>query len=242
MSMPATSSAALPIAYVVLRILIVLNWLFGAAILALLVVMPERAMDHGRLQALSFARGRPADHGPARDRGGRPRHDPAELRPSSNGCSRSSRRFARATRSSPRTRPVCRRSPGPCSRCSFSASSSARSPRPFRLRRIRSISMPDFRSTAGSPSCSRSCWPACSRKARTCAKTSKGRCDDGDHRQARRPTARSADDADRARGSGRNHAGQPLDPQDRQGARDPLLDARCDLRGALVPAWRHSPV
>ena len=25
-------------------------------------------------------------------------------------------------------------------------------------------------------------------------------------------------------------------------ARDPLLDARCDLRGALVPAWRHSPV
>ena len=37
-------------------------------------------------------------------------------------------------------------------------------------------------------------------------------------------------------------AGQPLDPQDRQGARDPLLDARCDLRGALVPAGRHAPV
>jgi hypothetical protein len=34
-------SAALPIAYVVLRILIVLNWLFGAAILALLVAMPN---------------------------------------------------------------------------------------------------------------------------------------------------------------------------------------------------------
>jgi hypothetical protein len=34
-------SAALPIAYVVLRILIVLNWLFGAAILALLLVMPN---------------------------------------------------------------------------------------------------------------------------------------------------------------------------------------------------------
>ena len=33
--------AALPIAHVVLRILIVLNWLFGAAILALLVVMPN---------------------------------------------------------------------------------------------------------------------------------------------------------------------------------------------------------
>jgi hypothetical protein len=34
-------SAALPIAYVVLRILIVLNWLVGVAILALLLVMPN---------------------------------------------------------------------------------------------------------------------------------------------------------------------------------------------------------
>src|SRR6476660_3673690 len=34
-------SAALPIAHVVLRILIVVNWLMGAAILALLVVMPN---------------------------------------------------------------------------------------------------------------------------------------------------------------------------------------------------------
>ena len=34
-------SAALPIAYVVLRILVVVNWLFGAAILALLLVMPN---------------------------------------------------------------------------------------------------------------------------------------------------------------------------------------------------------
>src|SRR5688572_23196755 len=41
MSKPASSSAALPIAYVVLRILIVLNWLMGAAILALLVVSPN---------------------------------------------------------------------------------------------------------------------------------------------------------------------------------------------------------
>ena len=40
MSRPSSSSAALPIAYVVLRILIVVNWLSGAAILALLVVMP----------------------------------------------------------------------------------------------------------------------------------------------------------------------------------------------------------
>ena len=36
-------SAALPIAYVVLRLLIVLNWLVGAAILALLLVMPNEA-------------------------------------------------------------------------------------------------------------------------------------------------------------------------------------------------------
>ena len=41
MSSQASSSAALPIAYVVLRILIVVNWLGGAAILALLVVMPN---------------------------------------------------------------------------------------------------------------------------------------------------------------------------------------------------------
>ena len=41
MSNPASSSAALPIAYAVLRILIVLNWLMGVAILALLAVMPN---------------------------------------------------------------------------------------------------------------------------------------------------------------------------------------------------------
>jgi hypothetical protein len=41
MSNPTSSSTALPIAYVVLRILIVVNWLGGAAILALLVVMPN---------------------------------------------------------------------------------------------------------------------------------------------------------------------------------------------------------
>jgi len=41
MSRPASSSAALPIAYVVLRILIVLNWVMSAAILALLVVSPN---------------------------------------------------------------------------------------------------------------------------------------------------------------------------------------------------------
>jgi hypothetical protein len=41
MSSRTSSSAALPIAYVVLRILIVVNWLGGAAILALLVIMPN---------------------------------------------------------------------------------------------------------------------------------------------------------------------------------------------------------
>src|SRR4029453_15720487 len=41
MSNQASSSAALPIVYVMLRILIVVNWLGGAAILALLVVMPN---------------------------------------------------------------------------------------------------------------------------------------------------------------------------------------------------------
>jgi hypothetical protein len=39
--MTRSYSAALPIAYAVLRILIVLNWLMGAAILALLVALPN---------------------------------------------------------------------------------------------------------------------------------------------------------------------------------------------------------
>jgi hypothetical protein len=41
MSSTASSSTAAPIAYVMLRILIVVNWLGGAAILALLVIMPN---------------------------------------------------------------------------------------------------------------------------------------------------------------------------------------------------------
>jgi hypothetical protein len=44
MSRPISSSAALPIAYVMLRILIVVNWLGGAAILALLVVLPNEQL------------------------------------------------------------------------------------------------------------------------------------------------------------------------------------------------------
>jgi hypothetical protein len=41
MSKPVSSSAALPIAHVALRILIILNWVMGAAILVLLVAMPN---------------------------------------------------------------------------------------------------------------------------------------------------------------------------------------------------------
>src|SRR5258705_430615 len=41
MTQKSASSAALPIAYVALRILIVLNWLMGAAIVALLVALPN---------------------------------------------------------------------------------------------------------------------------------------------------------------------------------------------------------
>ncbi len=40
--MSRSYSTALPIAYVLLRILVVLNWLIGAAILALLVALPNR--------------------------------------------------------------------------------------------------------------------------------------------------------------------------------------------------------
>jgi hypothetical protein len=42
MSKPISSSAAVSIAYILLRILIVVNWLSGAAILALLFVLPNR--------------------------------------------------------------------------------------------------------------------------------------------------------------------------------------------------------
>ena len=89
MSKPASSSAALPIAYVVLRILIVVNWLMGAAILALLVVMPNEQWIMARFQTFSFARRRAGDHGPARGRRARPRRHPAELCRPRSGCSRS---------------------------------------------------------------------------------------------------------------------------------------------------------
>jgi hypothetical protein len=50
-SRPA-SSAALPIAHVALRVLIVLNWLMGAAILALLVALPN---EHWIMSAFKLA-------------------------------------------------------------------------------------------------------------------------------------------------------------------------------------------
>lgn len=42
MSTQISSTTALPIAYVLLRVLIVVNWLAGGAILALLIIMPNR--------------------------------------------------------------------------------------------------------------------------------------------------------------------------------------------------------
>jgi hypothetical protein len=41
MSKPTEPSAALPIAHITLRILIVVNWLYGGAILVLLMIMPN---------------------------------------------------------------------------------------------------------------------------------------------------------------------------------------------------------
>jgi len=58
MSRPA-ASAALPIAHVVLRVLIVLNWLSGAAIATLLVAMPTRRWI---MSALDLSPSPEADH------------------------------------------------------------------------------------------------------------------------------------------------------------------------------------
>ncbi len=54
MSRPASSSPALPVAYVVLRILIVVNWLMGAGILALLVATPN---EHWIMAAFKLSPG-----------------------------------------------------------------------------------------------------------------------------------------------------------------------------------------
>jgi len=58
--MPRPHSAALPIAYIVLRILIVLNWIYGAIVLAILVGM--FAAGQWTLAALGFPL--PAQSGP----------------------------------------------------------------------------------------------------------------------------------------------------------------------------------
>ena len=58
MSKPATS-AALPIAHVVLRVLIVLNWLYGAAIATLLLALPTRKWI---MFSLHLSPGPEADH------------------------------------------------------------------------------------------------------------------------------------------------------------------------------------
>jgi hypothetical protein len=50
--MPRSSSTALPIAYVILRILIVLNWIYGAIVLAILIGM--FTAEHWTLTALGF--------------------------------------------------------------------------------------------------------------------------------------------------------------------------------------------
>ena len=129
MSKPASTSAALPIAYVVLRLLIVVNWLFGAAILTLLLVaMPTSQWIRSALGIPPSPEADPAGHRACtRSRwSASPRF--RSTTPSSSDCSRWLKRFAPATRSSPPTPPACRRSPGRCWRFSCSASSSARSP------------------------------------------------------------------------------------------------------------------
>lgn len=56
--MTATASPALPIAYIALRILLVVNWLAGAAILVLLLVMPT---EQWIMSALDLSPGPEAD-------------------------------------------------------------------------------------------------------------------------------------------------------------------------------------
>ena len=115
MSSPTSSSAALPIAYVMLRILIVLNWLSGAAIFTLLVVMPTRRWIMSALEL---------SPSPEAERLILALHAIAVLGlvaiPMNYVVLKRLLAIVQtvrgATRSSPRTRPDCRRSPGRCSR------------------------------------------------------------------------------------------------------------------------------
>ena len=176
MNTPA-SSAALPVAHVVLRILVVVNWLTGAAILVLLFISPNRewiisafeltpSLDAERvifgLRAIAVIGLLTV-----------PLHYTIlkrllamveTVRAGDPFVAENAHRLETIAWIAAR-------------RCKLVGLVIARSPRPSRRRRIRSISMPAFRSTAGSPCSSRSCWPACSRKARGCATTSKGRSD-----------------------------------------------------------------
>ena len=238
--MSNTYSAALPITHVVLRILVVLNWLTAPRFLCCSSLAPTRPWIMSALDLSPGAEAERVDPGPAH-------RSPAiglvtipinflilKRLLAIVETVRAGHAFVAANALAPADdRLGAARAAGPQHRHRRHRADD------FEPGDARSISMPASRSTAGSPCCSRSCWPACSPKARSCAKSSKGRCD-GDRRQTRRPAARPADDADRARGPDRHHAGQPVDPQNREGARHPILDARGDLRGARVPARRHS--
>jgi hypothetical protein len=59
MSKPASSFPALPIAYATLRVLIILNWVYGAVILALLVVS---AKEHLIMNAFKLSPSPETDH------------------------------------------------------------------------------------------------------------------------------------------------------------------------------------
>src|SRR6267143_769439 len=69
-----------------------------------------------------------------------------------------------------------------------------------------------------------------------CAKISKARFNHADHRQRGRDASRASNDAHGAVRENRNHARQPVDPENRKGARRPILHARGHLRGTAVPA------
>ena len=177
MSRPVSSSAALPIAYLVLRILIVVNWLMAPVVLALLFVIPN---EQWILSAFDLSPSLDAERLVMGLRAiaalGLAAIPLESCRPQTS---------ARDRRDGARGRPVRRRKRAPFAgdRLDVARVAATQHRRrddcadPFRHRRIRSISMPASRSMAGSPCSSRSCWLACSRKARSCAKTSTGRCE-----------------------------------------------------------------
>ena len=75
--MTRSYSAALPIARVFLKLLIVLNWLVGAATIVLLLAMPNREWIIERLRARAVARCERVIMGLAGDRRDRPADAPA---------------------------------------------------------------------------------------------------------------------------------------------------------------------